>query len=76
MHQKLTTCQNKNCAPWSYDWFKSALPGVKVDDGKQSAEVVEVTSITGDCDLGQRKGKWVHILLQSPWFQTSCHGYS
>ena len=39
--------------------MKKALPGVRVDDGKQSAEVTEVTSVSGDCDLGQRKGKCV-----------------
>lgn len=37
--------------------MKSNLPGVQVDDGAQKGEIVEVTSVTGDCDLGQRKGK-------------------
>jgi activator of HSP90 ATPase len=49
--------QNKNCGPWAREWIKTSLPGVKVQDGKQSAEIIEVTSVTGDCDLGQRKGK-------------------
>ncbi|KAK4685548.1 activator of Hsp90 ATPase protein 1, partial [Tremellales sp. Uapishka_1] len=53
--------QNKNCAPWAHEWLKSALVGASADDGKQSVEVVEVTSVTGDCDLGQRKGKLLTI---------------
>lgn len=49
--------QNKNCAPWAQEWIKKSLPGLKVDSGDVHAEIVKVTSVTGDCDLGQRKGK-------------------
>lgn len=57
----LMSLKNKNCAPFAYDWIKQSLPGLKVDDGQQSAEISSVTSVSGDCDLGQRKGKWVEI---------------
>jgi activator of HSP90 ATPase len=49
--------QNKNCGPWAHEWVKKTLPGVKVEQGAEKAEIVEVTTVTGDCDLGQRKGK-------------------
>ena len=32
-----------------------------MEDGKLSAETAEVTSVSGDCDLGQRKGKLLTI---------------
>ena len=52
-----TDPQNKNCSKFAQEWIKSNVPGLKVDDGKQSADITEVSSVTGDCDLGQRKGK-------------------
>ena len=52
-----TDSQNKNCSKFAQEWIKSNVPGLKVDDGKQSADITEVSSVTGDCDLGQRKGK-------------------
>jgi activator of HSP90 ATPase len=49
--------QNKNCGPWAQEWIKKSLPGLRVEEAGHYAEIVEVTSATGDCDLGQRKGK-------------------
>lgn len=64
-HQSLTgrregafaNLQNKNCGSWAQEWIKKSLPGLKVQEGQSYAEIIEVTSATGDCDLGQRKGK-------------------
>jgi activator of HSP90 ATPase len=49
--------QNKNCGPWAQQWVKDNLPGLKVEQDKEVAELKEVSSVSGDCDLGQRKGK-------------------
>ncbi|WVW83787.1 hypothetical protein I302_105808 [Kwoniella bestiolae CBS 10118] len=60
-YQQTYHWRNKNCAPFAHDWVKKALPGLKVEDGPASAEITEVTSVSGDCDLGQRKGKLLTI---------------
>jgi activator of HSP90 ATPase len=49
--------QNKNCRTWAHDWVKRSLPGLKVHGDGIDAEVTEITNVSGDCDLGQRKGK-------------------
>nr|KIR87788.1 chaperone activator [Cryptococcus tetragattii IND107] len=69
-YQQTYHWRNKNCAPFAYDWIKQSLPGLKVDDGQQSAEIASVTSVSGDCDLGQRKGKLLTIYdleVQASW---------
>nr|ODN88268.1 chaperone activator [Cryptococcus depauperatus CBS 7841] len=69
-YQQTYHWRNKNCAPFAYDWIKKALPGLKVEDGSQSAVIESVTSVTGDCDLGQRKGKLLTIYdleVQANW---------
>ncbi|WVF71572.1 hypothetical protein IAT40_006380 [Kwoniella sp. CBS 6097] len=69
-YQQTYHWRNKNCAPFAYDWVKKSLPGLKVEDSSQSAEIVEVTSVSGDCDLGQRKGKLLTIYdleVQAKW---------
>ncbi|KAK6910217.1 chaperone activator [Kwoniella mangroviensis CBS 8886] len=60
-YQQTYHWRNKNCAPFAHDWVKKSLPGLKVEHGPASAEIVEVTSVSGDCDLGQRKGKLLTI---------------
>ncbi|WVR07138.1 hypothetical protein IAU60_004179 [Kwoniella sp. DSM 27419] len=60
-YQQTYHWRNKNCAPFAYDWIKKSLPGLKVGDDIQNAQIVEVTSVSGDCDLGQRKGKILTI---------------
>ncbi|WVQ72421.1 hypothetical protein IAR50_001973 [Cryptococcus sp. DSM 104548] len=60
-YQQTYHWRNKNCAPFAYDWIKNALPGLKIEDGQQTAEIEKVSSVTGDCDLGQRKGKLLTI---------------
>ncbi|WVQ99307.1 hypothetical protein IAU59_006439 [Kwoniella sp. CBS 9459] len=69
-YQQTYHWRNKNCAPFAYDWVKKSLPGLKVGDSSQSAEIIEVTSVSGDCDLGQRKGKLLTIYdleVQAKW---------
>ena len=43
--------------------MKTSLPGTKIENGTLSAEIIEVTSVSGDCDLGQRKGKCVDSII-------------
>ncbi|WVQ80637.1 hypothetical protein IAT38_002742 [Cryptococcus sp. DSM 104549] len=69
--------RNKNCAPFAYDWIKKTLPGTKVSDGALSAAIDEVSSVSGDCDLGQRKGKVLTIYdleVQMKWTGTAKDG--
>ncbi|WWC70308.1 uncharacterized protein I206_104258 [Kwoniella pini CBS 10737] len=60
-YQQTYHWRNKNCAPFAHDWVKKSLPGLKVEDGESYAEIIEVTNVSGDCDLGQRKGKLLTI---------------
>ncbi|WWC89442.1 uncharacterized protein L201_004366 [Kwoniella dendrophila CBS 6074] len=60
-YQQTYHWRNKNCAPFAHDWVKKVLPGLKVEQGDSYAEITEVTSVSGDCDLGQRKGKLLTI---------------
>ncbi|CCH42760.1 hypothetical protein BN7_2304 [Wickerhamomyces ciferrii] len=47
---------NKNCLPWSKQYFIDNLENLKLDN---DAYVITITnsSISGDCDVTQRKGK-------------------
>ncbi|KAJ9099953.1 hypothetical protein QFC21_003961 [Naganishia friedmannii] len=53
--------RNKNCYPWSAEWFKREIPGLSAEQGDNKAEITEVTEVEGDVDLGQRKGKLLTI---------------
>ncbi|CAD6588892.1 MAG: hypothetical protein TREMPRED_005195 [Tremellales sp. Tagirdzhanova-0007] len=69
-YQQTYHWRNKNCGPWAHEWMKTSLPGTKIENGTLSAEIIEVTSVSGDCDLGQRKGKLLTIYdleLEMKW---------
>ena len=51
---------DKNCMPWTLNYFKK-LEEIHKSVNDTTVEVVEVTSVTGDCDLNQRKGQVIHI---------------
>ncbi|GMK59170.1 hypothetical protein CspeluHIS016_0701850 [Cutaneotrichosporon spelunceum] len=53
--------RNKNCGPWAKEWVTKTLPTVKVEGQGNTATISSVTSVEGDCDLGQRKGKLLTI---------------
>ncbi|KAJ3341841.1 hypothetical protein HDU93_003962 [Gonapodya sp. JEL0774] len=58
-----TTCRvSKNCTQWTSDYLKTNLKEVSVEgaDGT-TAKVNTVTSVTGDVELNQRKGKLITI---------------
>ena len=51
--------KNKNVTKWGHDYFKRELGTISVSDGGQTVEVLEVTDVDGDVELGQRKSKYV-----------------
>ncbi|KAI5450349.1 Co-chaperone [Naganishia albida] len=53
--------RNKNCYPWSAEWFKQELAGLSAEKDDKKVEITEVTEVEGDVDLGQRKGKLLTI---------------
>lgn len=71
--------RNKNCYPWASTWFKSELPGLRISSSSSplSAEITEVTTVEGDVDLGQRKGKVLTIYdvkIVANWKGTDSEG--
>jgi activator of HSP90 ATPase len=48
---------DKNCFPWSKLYFEDNLIDTSFEEGDISYTVVKVDSISGDCDVTQRKGK-------------------
>lgn len=47
----------KNCIPWAKDYFNKNLPKVSVTHDDKIISVNSLSSLTGDCDVTQRKGK-------------------
>lgn len=46
----------KNCLPWSKDYFNENLQSIKLDNDQYTITITS-TSVSGDCDVSQRKGK-------------------
>lgn len=56
----LSICRHwmeKNCIPWAKNYFEENLPKVTITDNEKIISVNSVSSLTGDCDVTQRKGK-------------------
>ena len=53
---------DKNCLEWARKYFNENLVGLKTgdEDGK-SAQIGSVSSIEGDCEVSQRKGKVISL---------------
>lgn len=53
---------DKNCLDWARKYFNEHLVGLKTSerDGKQ-AEITSVSSMEGDCEVSQRKGKVISL---------------
>jgi len=47
---------NKNCLPWSKDYFNENLKDLELDNDQYTI-TISTTSVSGDCDVTQRKGK-------------------
>lgn len=52
---------DKNCLLWSKDYFKKHLVGLKASNDSKSAEISSVSSVEGDCEVSQRKGKVISL---------------
>lgn len=53
---------DKNCIDWAREYFKSKL--VKLNTGEHGgkyAEIKSISSIEGDCEVNQRKGKVISL---------------
>lgn len=47
----------KNCVPWAKEYFESNLTKVSIPINDSTFSVKSVKSVSGDCDVNQRKGK-------------------
>lgn len=52
---------NKDASEWAKEWFKTNLLNVEAQEGDVSAKITSVTSMDGDVDVSQRKGKVITI---------------
>lgn len=52
---------NKDVTGWARAWFDENLKTVSANDGKVSAQISKITSMDGDVDVSQRKGKVITI---------------
>eukprot|EP00842_Homolaphlyctis_polyrhiza_P006676 jgi/Hompol1/7009/HPOL_005164-RA len=61
---------DKNCLPWARQYFISKLTGLEYTENGTKVSITEVTSVEGDVDLNQRKGKVISIfdiVLSMTW---------
>lgn len=52
---------DKNCIEWTRTYFKDKLTGFEVTSGEVTVGVSKVSSIEGDVDVCQRKGKIISL---------------
>ncbi|CAI4038086.1 hypothetical protein SMKI_04G4260 [Saccharomyces mikatae IFO 1815] len=54
---------DKNCIGWAKEYFKEKLVGVEAGSVKDNkyAKIKSVSSIEGDCEVNQRKGKVISL---------------
>ncbi|KAG0235832.1 hypothetical protein BGW42_004675 [Actinomortierella wolfii] len=52
---------DKNCIKWAKTYFEENLSGVAVEKNGHSVKTKKVTSVEGDVDVNQRKGKIITI---------------
>ncbi|KAF9429793.1 hypothetical protein BGZ94_009487 [Podila epigama] len=52
---------DKNCINWAKTYFETELRDVSVESKGTSVKTLAVTSVTGDVDVNQRKGKIITI---------------
>lgn len=48
---------NKNCLPWAKDYFNTNLIPVTHTLGSKILKIKEIKTVSGDCEVTQRKGK-------------------
>lgn len=53
---------DKNCIEWAREYFKERLTGLHTEKpSSKYAEISSVSSIEGDCEVNQRKGKVISL---------------
>lgn len=52
---------DKNCISWSKDYFKQNLVGVSAKDGDNTVSIDSISSVEGDAEVTQRKGKVISL---------------
>ena len=52
---------NKDAAPWTKEWLGNNVVGISAEEGDVSAKVSKLTSMDGDVEVSQRKGKVISI---------------
>lgn len=52
---------DKNCISWSKDYFNQNLIGVKGEKSNKEVSITGVSSVEGDCEVSQRKGKVISL---------------
>ncbi|KAI5963968.1 AHA1 [Candida margitis] len=52
---------DKNCLAWSKEYFDEKLTGLHVEEGAKKVQVANVSSVEGDVDVSQRKGKVISL---------------
>lgn len=62
---------DKNCLPWSKQYFETELTNLEVSTDDFKATITDVSKVNGDCDVTQRKGKVLCIYDMSLSFAIS-----
>lgn len=52
---------NKDVSPWAKEWLEKEITQVSAEDGQVSAKITKLSSMDGDVDVSQRKGKVITI---------------
>lgn len=52
---------NKDVRPWAKDYLEEQVIGISAEESEVSAKITKLTSMDGDVDVSQRKGKVITI---------------
>ena len=52
---------NKDVREWAREYLLKSLVGTSAKEGDVSVKVSKITSLDGDCDVSQRKGKVITL---------------
>lgn len=52
---------DKNCLAWSKEYFDEKLTNLEVEEGGSKVKIANVSSVEGDVDVSQRKGKVISL---------------
>lgn len=52
---------NKDVKPWAHEFLEKELIGLSAEEGDKKVEIERVSSMDGDVDVSQRKGKVITL---------------